>query len=57
MTYTVEIANTEVATCQTKGDKIVFSGLQSGTTTAVITASNGEKHSFNITVRKSNGWM
>ena len=57
LTYTVEIANTEVATCQTKGDKIVFSGLQSGTTTAVITASNGEKHSFNITVRKSNGWM
>ena len=57
LTYQVEIANTEVATCESKDGKIIFSGVQSGTTTAVITASNGEKHSFNITVRKSDGWM
>ncbi|MBO7220455.1 MAG: S8 family serine peptidase [Alistipes sp.] len=57
LTYTVEIADMSVATCESKDGKIVFSGLQSGTTTAVIKASNGENHSFNITVRKADGWM
>jgi hypothetical protein len=57
LTYTVEIADMSVATCESKEGKIVFSGLQSGTTTAIIKASNGENHSFNITVRKADGWM
>ena len=57
LTYQVEIADESVATYESKEGKIVFSGLKSGATSASITASNGVKHSFNITVRKSDGWM
>lgn len=57
LTYTVAIANTTVATCENSGHKLLFKGLKSGTTTATIEVSNGEKHSFVITVRKSNGWL
>ena len=57
LTYEVTIADASVATSAQKDGKIVFSGLKSGATTASITASNGENHSFNITVRKSDGWL
>lgn len=57
LTYEVTITDTSVATCSEKDGKLVFSGLKSGATTATIKASNGEKHSFNITVRKSDGWL
>lgn len=57
LTYTVSIADTSVATCEKSGDKLLFKGVKAGATTAAIEASNGEKHSFNITVRKSNGWL
>ena len=57
LTYKVTIANTSVATCEKSGTKLRFKGLKSGSTTAIIEANNGEKHSFNITVRKSDGWL
>lgn len=57
LTYNVTIANTSVATCEKSGTKLRFKGLKSGSTTATIEANNGEKHSFNITVRKSDGWL
>ncbi len=57
LTYKVAIADTSVATCEESGDKLLFKGLKSGVTTATIEANNGEKHSFNITVRKSDGWL
>ena len=57
LTYKVAIADTSVVTCEESGDKLLFKGLKSGATTATIEASNGEKHSFNITVRKSDGWL
>ena len=57
LSYTVNIADSSVATCEKVGDNLVFSGLQVGATTATIEASNGEVHNFNITVRKSNGWL
>ena len=57
LTYKVAIANTSVVTCEESGDKLLFKGLKSGATTATIEANNGEKHSFNITVRKSDGWL
>lgn len=57
LTYKVKIADTSVATCEESSDKLLFKGLKSGATTATIEASNGEKHSFNITVRKSDGWL
>ena len=57
--YSVKIDNQEIATCESNGCELIFSGLKSGTTTATITAS-GEQHSFTITVRKGageNGWL
>ena len=57
LTFEVTISDTSVVNCEQKGDKIIFSGLKSGATTASIKASNGEEHSFNITVRKSDGWL
>ena len=57
LTYEVTISDTSVATYKNEGAKIIFSGLKSGATTASIKASNGETHAFNITVRKSSGWL
>jgi hypothetical protein len=58
-TYNVTIADTSVATCEQNGNKLIFSGKQSGTTTATIKAGSTEQH-FTITVRRgadSNGWL
>ncbi len=57
LTYEVTITDTSVATYEQEGTKLLFKGLKSGATSATIKASNGETHKFNITVRKSNGWM
>lgn len=60
LTYTVNIANSAIAKCEPAEGKLLFKALQSGSTTATITASNGVVHSFTITVRKnsaSNGWL
>ena len=57
LTYEVTIENSTIATCKNEGKNVVFSGLNAGATKASIKASNGEVHSFNITVRKSDGWL
>ncbi len=57
LTYTITIEDDLVASYEKSGDKLLFKGLKSGTTAAQIVASNGEKHSFVITVSKSNGWL
>ena len=60
LTYTVTIADTAVATCATEGNKLIFSGVESGSTKATITASNGKSFEFSITVRRdanNNGWL
>lgn len=60
LTYTVTIADTSVATAEMRDGKLCVKGLKTGTTQASIAASNGETHSFNITVRKNadgNGWL
>ena len=57
LTYKVTISDTSVATCEENGDKLLFKGLKSGTTTATIEVSNGTKQTFGITVRKSDGWL
>ncbi len=57
LTYTVTIEDSSVATCQTSDNKLLFNGLKSGTTEACVEASNGEKQTFVITVRKSDGWL
>ena len=57
LTYMVTIDDSSVATHKAEGGNIVFSGVKVGTTKASIKASNGESQSFNITVRKSDGWL
>ena len=59
LTYTVKIEDESVATCTNEDGRVLFKGAKAGATKATITASNGEVHSFNITVRRStgNGWL
>ena len=60
LTFEVIIADADIAKCSTKDGKLIFKGEKEGVTTASIKASNGETHTFNITVRKgasSNGWL
>lgn len=60
LTYTVAIEDGTVASATQEGNKLVVNGLKTGSTGATITASNGEKHAFTITVRKGaneNGWL
>lgn len=61
LTYTLKIDNPEIAKGEiTSEGKAVFTGLKEGATSASISASNGETHSFNITVRKAangSGWL
>ena len=57
LTYEITIADTSIATCELKDGKAIFSGLTSGATTATIKPSKGAEQSFNITVRKSSGWL
>ena len=60
LTYTVTIADTSVATVATEGNKLVFTGIESGSTKASIKASNGKSFDFTITVRRganNNGWL
>ncbi|MDE5708545.1 MAG: S8 family serine peptidase, partial [Alistipes sp.] len=60
LTYTVTIDDPTVASSTIDGNKLVVSGLKTGSTSASITSSNGEKQTFRITVRKGadgNGWL
>lgn len=62
MTFSVTIADSQVASCSQEGGKLVFEGLKSGTTTATLTAqgTTTEQHTFTITVRKGadgSGWL
>lgn len=59
-TFTVTIADTEVASVTKSGAMLVFKGLKSGSTAATITASGGSSQTFTITVRRGandNGWL
>lgn len=53
LSYEVSIADTAIATAEQKDGKIIFTGKKIGTTTGSVTASNGVRHSFNITVSSS----
>ena len=60
MTYTMQIADTEVASSTADGRKMKIRGLKSGSTQATVTASDGTVQSFVITVRKgadNSGWL
>lgn len=60
MTFTVESANPEIATAAIEGNKIIITGTAIGSTSYTVTASNGEKQTADITVRRKandNGWL
>ena len=59
LTYTLSIADPSISTYSQLNGMLYFQGLQVGATTAEITASNGEKQQFTITVRETthNGWL
>lgn len=61
-TYSVTIAKSDIASCEKRGQDLLFKGLKSGSTTATISVSGAttEQHTFVITVRKGageNGWL
>ena len=59
-TFSVEIANSQIASCIAEGKTLKFTGLKEGQTTATVKSSNGASQSFTITVRNSangNGWL
>ena len=59
-TFSVTIADGEVAAYADDGDKIVFFGENEGQTSAVIKSDSGESFEFTITVRNranGNGWL
>ena len=60
LSFEVSIVDSSVASCEKQGAKYIFKGLKNGSTKASVKASNGETHSFVITVREGatdNGWM
>ncbi len=59
LTYSVIIADGDVASAEMSGDRLVFKGKKSGTTSATITAGQTQQQ-FVITVREGNagnGWL
>ena len=58
MTFTCSVDDSSIATMITE-DKITFTlkGLKIGSTKATVTASDGSKQDFYITVRKNNSWL
>lgn len=59
-TYSVDMADTSVASCVAEGNSLKFTGLKEGQTSAVVTSSGGDSFSFTITVRSAangNGWL
>lgn len=60
LTYTVEISDSELASCSVSGKNLVFKGHKEGQTSALVKASDGNSFDFIITVRKGaegNGWL
>lgn len=59
LTFTCAVADNSVATMTAEADQVTFvlKGLKVGSTKATVTASDGTKQDFYITVRKSNGWI
>ena len=55
--YTLTLEDGSVATFQQSGALFTFCGKKSGVTKGSIKASNGETHSFVVTVRQSSGWL
>lgn len=60
LTYTVQCANTSVATVSVAGTQMTVTGVAVGSTSYKVTASDGKTQTADITVRRSangNGWL
>lgn len=60
LTYTVQLADTSIASFAMSGTKMIVTGLNEGITQGTITASDGTTQSFAVTVRKganNKGWL
>ena len=60
LTYSCSVVDSSIATVKINGAQLSVIGMVSGTTTAVVKASNGKEQTITITVRKNannNGWM
>lgn len=58
LTFSCSVADQGVVTASsTDHVNFIFKGLKNGSSKATVTASNGEKQEFIITVRKGNGWL
>lgn len=60
LTYTVQCANTDIATVSLEGSKLTITGVAVGSTSFTVTASDGKAQTAHITVRRKandNGWL
>ena len=60
LTYTVQLADSSIASFVMEGAKMKVAGLKEGATQGTITASDGTTQTFVVTVRKGandNGWL
>lgn len=60
LTYTVQCADSSIATAEVEGQRLVVTGVSVGSTSFTVTASNGTSQTADITVRRKaggNGWL
>lgn len=58
MTFTCTVADASIASVATDNNvAFTWKGIKVGSTKATVTASDGSKQDFYITVRKNNSWM
>lgn len=59
LTYTVEVANGDIASASVTGTVLTVKGLKTGVTKATVKVSNGTTQEIVITIRKTTGegWM
>lgn len=60
LTYTVQCADSAIATVSVEGTKMTVTGVAIGSTSYTVTASDGKSQTSSITVRRNandNGWL
>jgi len=59
MTFSCKVDDSSIAVFLTAEDNITFTlkGLKVGSTKATVTATDGTKQDFFITVRKNDSWL
>ena len=60
LTYTVSVSDSSIASATISGDKLTVKGIRAGQTAATVTAGDGRRNDFIITVRDNvsgEGWL